>query len=239
MNIDLPLNLNTITANKTSITKIYCDGDVINCNVLPSEQYDLIKISTLINGELINRTPKFDIPLNIDTKTNTVSSNTVSSNMYSYTFSIYITKQNKFGDSKITKHELTYTIFLYKSTLLNTVGKYNIIDAQMIDNDDNHIFFVIETEDKHILFNKLKQIANRKMVYLRKKAETIPVIGTNIPQIDKAHNGIYYNIASNNSNVIFTPISANISNTQAIEDSITYGSPETQTISVLNDIIKH
>ena len=109
MNIDLPLNLNNITANKTSITKIYCDGDVINCNVLPSEQYDLIKISTLINGELINRTTKFDIPLNIDTKTDTVSSN-----MYSRTFSIYITKQNKFGDNRITKHELIYTIFLYK-----------------------------------------------------------------------------------------------------------------------------
>ena len=109
----------------------------------------------------------------------------------------------------------------------------------MIDNDDNHIFFVIETENKHIIFNKLKQIANRKMVYLRKKTETIPVIGTNTPQIDKAHNSIYYNIASNNSNVIFTPLSANISNTQAIEDGITYGSPETQTISILNDIIKH
>lgn len=234
MIIDLPLNLNTITASKTSITKIYCDGDVINCSVLPSEQYDLIKISTLINGELINRTTKFDIPLNIDTKTDTVSSN-----MYSRTFSIYITKQNKYGDEKITKHELIYTLFLYKSTLLNTIGKYNIIDAQMIDNDDNHIFFVIETENNHIIFNKLKQIANRKMVYLRKKAETIPVIGTNTPQIEKAHNGIYYNIASNNSNVIFTPLSANISNTQAIEDGVTYGSPETQTINVLNDIIKH
>ena len=233
MIIDLPLNLNNITANKTSFTKIYCDGDVINCNVLPSEQYDLIKISTLINGELINRTTKFDIPLNIDTKTDTVSSN-----MYSHTFSIYITKQNKFGDFRITKHELIYTIFLYKSTLLNTIGKYNIIDAQMIDNDDNHIFFVIETENKHTIFNKLKQIANRKMVYLRKKAETIPVIGTHTPQIDKAHNGIYYNIASNNSNVIFTPLSANISNTQSIENGVTYGSPETQTINVLNDIIK-
>ena len=235
MNIDLPINLDTTTASNISTTRIYCDGDILKCNIT-SHNSNIIKISLLINGELINKGTEtaFDIPVNID-----VVKDKETSGLYTHNFSIFTIKQ-KIDDNTIIKQTFNYTIYLYKSTLLNTVGRYNIIDAQMIDNDENHIFFVTETENNIIIFNKLKQIANRKMVYLRKKAETIPVISTEMPQIDKAHYSNQYNVFTpDNTNVIFTPISANISNTTTTENEITYNSPDTHTVNILKDIINH
>nr|DAI57006.1 MAG TPA: hypothetical protein [Caudoviricetes sp.] len=233
MNIDLPLNLDTVNGD-TSTTRICCDGDTLKCNIT-SHNNTIIKISTLINGELISKGTKttFDIPVNID-----FAKDKKISGLYSHTFYIFTIKQNT--DKKIIKQKFEYIVYIYKSTLLNTVGRYNIIDAQLIDNDENHIFFITETEHNNIIFNKLKQVANRKMVYLRKKAETIPVISTEMPQIDKAHFSNQYNVVDPaNTNVIFTPISSNISNTLPLEKEATYNSPDTHTVNMLDDIINH
>lgn len=93
-----------------------------------------------------------------------------------------------------------------------TLSSLHLIETQMIDNDNNHIFCVFEDDDNNVYINILKQATNRVVAYEQKIEESIiPIFTTNISEsIISIIDNNNYDIGEENFDtcIFLTPISA-------------------------------
>lgn len=173
------------------IIKPYKTCEILKCYIVEQDNYKNIPITLNENivefDKLITHTDKTSVDIQ--------------------SFKLCIIFSSELGELRL--YERNYQIYVYLPSFVNIVNDVKVIDAQMVDNDDNHILFISENSDNNIFINKLKQTANRKILYQRKKADMVSVISTNTPQILKGNKGQYYAPQLNNSiDSIFTPLSA-------------------------------
>lgn len=190
------------------VTDICCGQDILHFVIKPYKTCEILKCY------IVERDNYKNIPITVSTTTNEnivefdkLITHTDKTSINIQSFKLCIIFSSELGD--LRSYERIYQLYVYLPSFVNMVNDVKIVDAQMVDNDNNHILFISENSNNNIFINKLKQTANRKILYQRKKAEKVSVISTNTPQILKGNKGQYYAPhLNNNVDSIFTPLSA-------------------------------
>lgn len=223
-NIDLNTSgssfLNRVGGEDVPVTDICCGQDTLHFRITPYTTCEIIKCYIVEQGNYL------EIPLVYDNNQSIVvfdktiiHDNKTSISTQSFDIHIIFANENQI----LTTYVRKYQMYVYLPSFVNIVNNVKVIDAQMVDNDNNHILFISENNDNNIFINKLKQTANRKILYQRKKVEKTSVIATNTPQILEGNRSQYYAPQlRNDMDVIFTPISAYINNSWSEPKSIDY-----------------
>lgn len=223
-NIDLTTSsssfLNRVGEEDIPVTDICCGQDTLHFQITPYRTCEIIKCYIVEQGNYLEIPLVYDNnrPIVIYDKVIT-HDNKTSISTQSFDIHIIFVSETQI----LTTYVRKYQIYVYLPSFVNIVNNIKVIDAQMVDNDNNHILFISENNDNNIFINKLKQTANRKLLYQRKKTEKTSVITTTTPQILRGNESQYYAPQLRNDvDVIFTPISAYNSNSWSEPKSIDY-----------------
>ena len=160
------------------------------------------------------------------------------------TNSLYCDKQQLHIDvfvlnnGKLEKQTTNCDIFLYRSSLINSIQTLRLIDMQMLDNDNNHVFCVFETGGNDIIISTLKQTANRKLSYVEQQiTKQVPVFVTMSQLLFTSNNSSNYNISTPETEVLFTTNITTVNPISATISSIDY--PSTHYIDRLSQYNTH
>ena len=147
-------NLRAVTDTNNRIIKIDIVYDYNQQNVLPDETYSYNDNLTL-RGNMLRRLKADNnstIPVIYEHYYTKKQFNT---NEYDYITQFRFHTIN--GDIYIKNIYIRFNTFAF----MDAIGNINLLNAQFIDNDYNHLFVIAETDKKDIIQFCLKQIANR------------------------------------------------------------------------------
>lgn len=203
---------------------IFCqDGDTISfrCSNINNNifKYD-VSIDNIIQEFEPQEIYNTQIHHNINTSPNIT--------LLEYTCTLYYTDSTNIKTTNISA-------YVYPSHISSTLGTLNILNTQLIDNQDNHIFCVFETNNNNIVISTLKQVANRVVSYQQRKIDDIlNVFSTFSTSIICATNNQNYNIEYDvNARILFVPLSANIHTIPAISQIFDGLASETHVVDKL------
>lgn len=197
---------NTHIIDVTTVSSlIFCqDGDTLSfkCSSSNVFKYDISigdTIQEFESQDIYNTQVHYDI---------TISPNI---NILNYTCKLYYTDTTNITTT-------TTNIYVYPSHITSTLGTLNLINTQLIDNQNNHIFCIFETNNNNIVISTLKQVANRVISYQQRKIDELlnvfSTFSTNlICAADNQNYDIEYNV---NTRILFVPLSANVYTVPAI-----------------------
>ena len=82
------------------------------------------------------------------------------------------------SNNNITQHTTTLNLFICKDLLLNMYGSIHALETQILDNENNSVLCIYETDNANIIPTNINQIANRQNTFNQDIDIHIPVYTT-------------------------------------------------------------
>lgn len=79
------------------------------------------------------------------------------------------------SNNNITQHTTTLNLFICKDLLLNMYGSIHALETQILDNENNSVLCIYETDNANIIPTNINQIANRQNTFNQDIDIHIPV----------------------------------------------------------------
>lgn len=214
------MNIYNLDIADTSYSTSYVlyDGDIINVNYISSEK-KLLKLHITLKDSDDNIIQEFvSQHSNEQLKFTFLLTNTLYCDNQQLHIDVFV-----LSNGKLEKQTVNCDIFLYRTSLINSIQTLRLIDMQMLDSDNNHVFCVFETGGNDIVISTLKQTANRKLSYIEQQInKQVPVFVTMSQLLFASNNSSNYNVSTPETEVLFTTNTTTVKPISATLSSIEY-----------------